>query len=258
MTVNIDQKTLAHVLDGEVSGSQVLAPGPGHSRADRSLCVKLSGDAPDGFLVHSFAGDDPLACKDYVRERLGQARPKPNGSSQPRVVSENAAAKALRAAIASSTATPPPKATIVATYDYMNADGVLLQQVCRYEPKGFRQRRPDGNGGWIWDTGEHRVPYRLPELLKYPEATVFICEGEKDADRVAALGYCATTVAAGKWTDECVQALAGRDLIILQDNDRRRREEGIRGGSTIARGCKYSSRCFAARPAGARRCLGLA
>jgi hypothetical protein len=30
---------------------------------------------------------------------------------------------------------------------------------------------------------------------------------------------CATTVAAGKWTDDCVKALAGRDIIILEDAD---------------------------------------
>ena len=42
-----------------------------------------------------------------------------------------------------------------------------------------------------------------------------MCEGEKDADRVAGLNLCATTVAAGKWTDECVNALAGRDIFIL-------------------------------------------
>src|SRR4029079_1664654 len=125
---------------------------------------------------------------------------------------------ALRAAIASSTAMRPPK-IIVATYNYTEADGTLLHQVCRFEPKDFRQRRPDGNGGWIWDIGERRVPYRLPDLRKYPDATVFVCEGEKDADRVARLGHCATTVAYGEWTDDCIKALAGRDILILEDND---------------------------------------
>jgi DNA primase len=55
--------------------------------------------------------------------------------------------------------------------------------------------------------------------LQYPDATAFVTEGEKDADNVAALGLCATTVASGKWTDGCVQALAGRDCWILEDND---------------------------------------
>jgi hypothetical protein len=49
----------------------VLAPGPGHSRKDRSLSVKIDSHAPDGFLVHSFAGDDPIRCKDHVRSLIG-------------------------------------------------------------------------------------------------------------------------------------------------------------------------------------------
>jgi hypothetical protein len=56
---------------------------------------------------------------------------------------------------------------------------------------------------------------------------VFFCEGEKDADRVAELGHCATTVAAGKWTEECVTALAGRDVIILEDNDNAGRAKAL-------------------------------
>jgi putative DNA primase/helicase len=52
----------------------VLAPGPGHSRRDRSLSIRLDARAPGGLLVHSFAGDNPLAAKDYVRERLGIRR----------------------------------------------------------------------------------------------------------------------------------------------------------------------------------------
>jgi RecA-family ATPase/5S rRNA maturation endonuclease (ribonuclease M5) len=67
--------------------------------------------------------------------------------------------------------------------------------------------------------GVRRVPYRWPELLEYPDGTIFLCEGEKDADRVASLGHCATTATGGKWADECIRALADRDVIILQDAD---------------------------------------
>jgi putative DNA primase/helicase len=66
-------RALAHDLGGEVVGGQVLAPGPGHSRRDRSLAVRFSPSAPDGFLVFSHAGDDFAACRDHVRERLGLA-----------------------------------------------------------------------------------------------------------------------------------------------------------------------------------------
>jgi putative DNA primase/helicase len=66
-----DLRSLARALGGEVSGRQALAPGPGHSQRDRSLSIRIEPGAPDGFVVHSFAGDDPLVCKDHVRSRLG-------------------------------------------------------------------------------------------------------------------------------------------------------------------------------------------
>jgi hypothetical protein len=60
------------MLGGDLlpGGKQILCPGPYHSNADRSLSVLLDPDATDGFVVHSFTGDDPLACRDYVRDAL--------------------------------------------------------------------------------------------------------------------------------------------------------------------------------------------
>ncbi|MFZ3325662.1 MAG: hypothetical protein WA231_07105 [Methylocella sp.] len=60
-------RSWAQALCGDVSGSGVICPGPGHSARDRSLSVTPSVTAPNGFLVNSFAGDDPIACLDYVR-----------------------------------------------------------------------------------------------------------------------------------------------------------------------------------------------
>ena len=70
-------------------------------------------------------------------------------------------------------------------------------------------------------------------MLKFPDGTVFICEGEKDADRLAGLNLCATTVAAGKWTDECVRALAGRDIFILQDKDDAGRAKALAAANVL-------------------------
>jgi len=67
----------ARELAGEVSGGQVLAPGPGHSRTDRSLAIKFDPQAPDGFMVHSFAGDDWRDCRDHVRRLLGIGTDRP-------------------------------------------------------------------------------------------------------------------------------------------------------------------------------------
>jgi putative DNA primase/helicase len=81
----INLRSVARVLGGEVSGRQVLAPGPGHSARDRSLSIKIEPDAPDGFLVFSHAGDDVVACKDHVRERLGLPRWEPGDGQDRRI-----------------------------------------------------------------------------------------------------------------------------------------------------------------------------
>src|SRR5262249_9175467 len=125
------------------------------------------------------------------------------------------------------------KGKIVATYDYKDGQGALLYQVVRLDPKDFRQRRPDGKDGWIWTAGERRVLYRLAALMQYPAASVFLCGGEKKADRRASLGHCATTVACGKWTDECVKALAGRDVLILEDNDEAGRKKAAETANAL-------------------------
>jgi hypothetical protein len=68
----IDARAIAAALGGQVVGAnKILCPGPGHSRRDRSLAVKLDAGAPDGFMCFSHAGDDWKACRDYVRSRLG-------------------------------------------------------------------------------------------------------------------------------------------------------------------------------------------
>ncbi|MCL6622876.1 MAG: hypothetical protein K6T55_12375, partial [Syntrophobacterales bacterium] len=113
----------------------------------------------------------------------------------------------------------------MAEYDYRDAQGRLLYQVVRLEPKTFRQRRPDPGtpGAWIWNlSGVEPVLYRLPELLAAdPAAPVFILEGEKDADRLAAQGLITTTnpQGAGKWRVSFNKHFAGRRVIILPDND---------------------------------------
>jgi hypothetical protein len=124
---------------------------------------------------------------------------------------------------------------IVEKYDYTDRDGKLLYQVTRHEPKTFRQRQPNGRGGWIPNLdGVKRVIYRLPEVEMYPDASVFLCEGEKDADRVASLSHCATTIAGdGKWTTDCVNALAGRNVFILEDNDVAGRNKSLAAATAL-------------------------
>ena len=87
----------------------------------------------------------------------------------------------------------------------------------------FRQRRPDGRDGWIWDVeGVRHVLYRLPELLAAdPSETVYVVEGEKDVETLRASELVATTNPGGalKWRSEYSAALRGRHVAILSDHD---------------------------------------
>ncbi len=109
---------------------------------------------------------------------------------------------------------------IVATYDYHDAGGKMIFQVVKYEPKDFRQRRPNGED-FIWNIeGIEPVPYHLPELLK--AETAYICEGEKDCLALADYGLTATCnpMGAGKWRSEYNYHFKGKRVFILPDNDR--------------------------------------
>lgn len=136
---------------------------------------------------------------------------------------------------------PEPK--IVKTYDYTDENGKLLFQSVRYDPKDFRQRRPDGKGGWINSLKNadrvfvvRLVPYNLPGIIK--SKSVIIVEGEKDADNINALGLTATTspMGAGKWeiTDKETgevkkpynEFFKGKRVVILPDNDIPGRKHG--------------------------------
>lgn len=123
----------------------------------------------------------------------------------------------------------------VTTYNYTDAEGKLLSQVVRYQPKSFSQRRPDGKGGWIWNLhGVHPVLYHLPEVLKAVREgrTVFIAEGEKDCDNLRGLGLVATTNpgGAGKWKPEYSAILTGANVVVLPDKD----EVGRKHGQQVA------------------------
>lgn len=188
--------TLQHILMAlrkvERSGNGYKAQCPAHNDSEPSLSIE---EAPDGKIL--------LFCH--------------AGCSTEDVVSE------LGLTISDLFPSPPlmtHKPRIVKEYDYLDADGSLLFQAVRYAPKDFRQRRPDGNGGWIWNLkGVKAVPYRLPELIKAD--TVFIPEGEKDCDNLATFGLAATTspMGAGKWRSDYNQYFARKSVVCLPDND---------------------------------------
>lgn len=140
---------------------------------------------------------------------------------------------------------------IVATYDYVGADGGLLYQVVRFHPKKFRQRRRARPGdpsdkvkdGWVWSLkGVERTLYRLPQVWQAIRdgRRLYVVEGEKDADRLWREGLPATTCAmgAGKWfsrnRDNYSHLLQGApDVVVLPDNDKSGREHAHRVATAL-------------------------
>jgi putative DNA primase/helicase len=131
---------------------------------------------------------------------------------------------------------------LVAVYPYTDAAGTILYEACRYEPghegkpKDFNQRVPDGQGGYRFTMdGVTRVLYHLPAVLSAVAAgeTLYIVEGEKDADTLTLYERTATTnvAGAGKWRNEYNETLRGATVVILPDND----APGTAHADTVAR-----------------------
>lgn len=243
MTAPMSLRLLARALGGEISGGQVLAPGPSHSREDRSLAVRLSMSAADGFVVHSFAGDDAMLCRDHVREKLNLPAFDPA-----RPASEAIDRMAERVAETDDggwkIARPPgdpqrsdvvhvaPAGFVLAKLArYRDAGGALMFCVARYEKgseKTFRPMTywsgPDGRGEWRPKAPPSpRPPYGLDRLSTNPDAPVLVVEGEKTVGaaqkrfpRLVVVTSLGGALAAAKtdWS-----ALAGRDVTIWPDAD---------------------------------------
>lgn len=139
----------------------------------------------------------------------------------------------------------PARATPEAVYGYTDEKGALLFEVVRFPGKAFRQRRPTPSG-FAWDAkGVRRVLYRLPEILAAVRRgdTVYIVEGEKDADALAGVGVAATCnpMGAGKWKvvrGHAKLVLAGASVCIVADKD----ETGRRHALEVAESLKGVAR----------------
>jgi hypothetical protein len=193
-------EALAGALGGQRNGRGWLALCPAHKDHDPSLSIEEHG------------GRTVFKCRANCEQK-------------------NVLAELRKLGVWPEAEPPPPprQRDPVAIYPYRDETGALRYQVCRWPPKGdqklFSQRRPNGDGGWIAGKGCMRgvelLPYRLPELLGDPMATVFIVEGEKDVDNLAEIGIVAScnTGGAGKWQPEIGCWLDGRDVVIIPDND---------------------------------------
>jgi DNA primase len=189
--------SIARALKARRSGSCWMAKCPRHDDRNPSLSIR---EVDGKVLVHCHAG---CTQRDVI-ETL-----KAKGLWPQRSVNRRRA--------------------IAATYDYGDEAGSVLYQVVRTHPKGFFQRRSDGHGGWINKKSKRQVLFHLRELVEAP--IVFVVEGEKDVETLRGQGFVATTNAGGAeapWLPEFTEALAGREVILIPDNDGPGRERAAR------------------------------
>lgn len=130
----------------------------------------------------------------------------------------------------------------VGHWDFHDENGNLLFRHVKYlvgGKKQFQFHRPDGKGGWIRNReGIKPVLYRLPSLKAASNAeALWVCEGEKDADSLISRGLTATSTPDGaqqrgkdgrpakqRWYADYNRWFAGRDVVLLPDNDQQGRD----------------------------------
>lgn len=190
-----DPWTVIRGLKGfrQTNKSQFQAHCPAHDDQKASLSIGVKTDGSP--LLHCKAGCSYREILDALGLRKSDLRPSPGTGVQKREV---------------------------ATYLYQLADGTVAYRVTRYDPKDFRQSRPDGKGGWIWKMqGVRRIIYRLPEVKRSTD--IWITEGEKDADNLHAIGIVGTCIAGGAsaaWSDDIIQCFRpDQHIVILPDRD---------------------------------------
>lgn len=137
--------------------------------------------------------------------------------------------------------TPPAPKPVIAHYDYHDGAGTVVARKQRHADKSFSWAHPNGKG-WVPGLGGIKAPlYHLPSVITSP--IVYVVEGEKDADTLAALGFVATTAgygARGSWHTTYTDALRGRSVILLADKD----EAGEVYARTVTDAVKLAAKAF--------------
>jgi DNA polymerase I-like protein with 3'-5' exonuclease and polymerase domains len=117
------------------------------------------------------------------------------------------------------------------SFDFVLPGGTVLFTEDRYEladhippdknrPRKTCRYRYSVNGVEYSGTGPRRIIYNWRAIMAAgPGATVFVVEGANKANPLIAAGLLATAAPYHQWGNECVEALAGRHILYLEDHD---------------------------------------
>lgn len=184
---------IVQITKAKPSGSGYLGHCPAHEDSNPSLSITQKDDK---ILLH---------CH--------------RGCSQLDVIT---ALKSQQAWHAQTEPTPPVQ------YVYTDEEGTPIYIKFRYFPKNWSikyYQNGELKAGGLSSSGTRRVLYNLAgiEKAKADNQPIFFVEGEKDAETLIKLGFCATTTdagaGAGKAKPELLESLAGLNVIVMGDND---------------------------------------
>ena len=233
-------------LHAQRNGTGWSAHCPAHDDHNASLSISEGRDGRT--LIYCHAGCTPeqivaamgLKMADlYSDKETGAAKRKPQATTPARKLPKihvivDAAARAAAWSVGQNNGKPYHE---TARWPYHDATGNVIAYVIRFEPDDGAlddQGKPDKtfmpvhavDSGWRVGDPPGKWPlFNLPAILA-SAGTVYVTEGEKAAAAGTAIGLICTTSAHGAkspgktdWT-----ALAGRDVVILPDNDKAGRE----------------------------------
>lgn len=220
LPTRMDTRELARLIDPDGrlqngGAGRIRVRCPGHPDKSPSLNVWIDDDGKAA--LNCFAGCDQDRILGGLDHHIAEQIRATWGAS-------NVTVLLPRRRHTPTAPTQPATPRVEAEYPYVNENGELAYLVRRYPGKKIRQFHPNENGEIIKGRGPHTlIPYRLPDVLAANRAgdTIYIVEGEKDADTLASHGITATTNVggAGKWTENLNGWFAGAHIIILPDND---------------------------------------
>ena len=255
----IDLRDLLGLLEGvqEKGSGQYMARCPAHRDKRASLAVSVGDNG--GIVMHCLAGCQTEEILSRLNLTMADLFPPKETEKKPEKAQPRPPAKPAKKR------TPLPadmrlggyyvrkdkdiltgadvkiQEKITREYVYRNTAGQPVLKVFRTEQKSFPVAHCHEGAWYFGDGGTTTMLYRLPEVgraVKQRE-TVYLVEGEKDAETLAEMGLCGTTNkgGAGKWGTAATAPLKGAKVVIIPDID----EPGRKHGRLIARELQYEA-----------------
>jgi hypothetical protein len=188
-------------------------PGHGSGNGDKNPSLAIT-DGDNKLLFRCFGGCDQESVFNAVKPMLGDGRLAWN-SLPPRTLRNDQLDNVK-----------PIRLREVYAWDYVTDDGEITAQKVRYElPDGrktYRQFRIVEGQRIPTISGWEPIPFQLPLMSANPNKVVFITEGEKAAEHLAAfLGVVAVSAHAGAsdWPEAITPYFKDRNVVILPDHD---------------------------------------